>query len=135
MFLFNCLTSHMNLITRHSGILGLDRLLSHLGSPFILVTLGTPPCTCVVLSMSQRSYTPLPRTSPSVFSLGHVVSQARRRGIRFFSSPDSPSTLVPGGLSHSPPKQTGPSSCGEREGGREEESFLLLPPLGGGRES
>ena len=44
-------------------------------------------------------------------------------------SPDSPSTLVPGGLCHSPPKQTGPSSCGEREGERERRK--LSPPTTG----
>ena len=79
--------------------------------------------------LCPRNHIHLPRTSPSVFSLGHVVSQAWRRGIRFFSSPDSPSTLVPGGLCHSPPKQTGPSSCGEREGERERRK--LSPPTTG----
>lgn len=115
LLLFNCLTSHMNLITRHSGILGLDRLLStpgislhprHPGNSisYLCGTFYVPE----IIHLWDQLICLLPRSR----SLPGLVLW-----IRVFPSPDFSTTLVPGGLSLSP--QADRSIQLWREGGRE----------------
>lgn len=75
--------------------------------------------------LCPRGHIHLPRTSVSAFSLGHVVSQAQCRAMRFFPSPDCSPTLVPGGLSLSPHADRSIQLW--REGGRGQASFCPHP--------